>query len=119
MTVKDMIKAYLTEHGFDGLYGDDCGCKVDDIAPCGKIKGNCETGYLLLYDELCNYGRYDFHIGPKPNAEINPCGSYHDMTPCGTCMHYEAKRCTHNPMGRLLPCSYWMRAASAKVTWDE
>ena len=35
MTVHEIILDYLEEHGFDGLCTDECGCSVDDLAPCG------------------------------------------------------------------------------------
>ena len=34
MTVHEIVLEYLEEHGFDGLCTDDCGCSVDDLAPC-------------------------------------------------------------------------------------
>lgn len=59
-TVKEILTEYLKANGFDGLYIDDCGCTVDDIAPCGHIDNNCTPGYLRPCDCGC-----DNHIGPK------------------------------------------------------
>ncbi len=33
-TVKDIIVNYLRANGFDALCGEECGCGIDDIAPC-------------------------------------------------------------------------------------
>lgn len=35
MTVREIIVEYLKAHGCDGLAGEDCGCGIGDIAPCG------------------------------------------------------------------------------------
>jgi hypothetical protein len=53
MMVIEIVKKYLKENGFDGLVGDDCGCGIEDLAPCGcdsiascsaaiKVKQHCE-----------------------------------------------------------------------------
>ena len=48
MTVIEIIQGYLREYGFDGLAGDECGCLLDDIAPCGEMNVNdCEAGYKI------------------------------------------------------------------------
>lgn len=41
ITAKEILVAYLKEHGFDGLCGDECGCGVDDIAPCYEYNMAC------------------------------------------------------------------------------
>ena len=33
MNVKEIVKKYLDENGFDGLCGFHCGCEKDDLAP--------------------------------------------------------------------------------------
>ena len=35
MTVKEITKAWLEGHQFDGLAGDECGCELSDLMPCG------------------------------------------------------------------------------------
>lgn len=41
-TTKDMVRDWLTAHGYDGLYdGDECGCSVDDLAPCEQMGQDC------------------------------------------------------------------------------
>ena len=67
MTVTEIVKKYLKENGYDGLYSEDCGCEVDDLAPCCEYGMECESGYRLPCDpKTCTAdGDCDFHIGPK------------------------------------------------------
>ena len=58
-TVIDIIKQYLVDNDYDGLYNDeiDCACEVSDLAPCCEIsKGECTSGYKH------KLGDYDFTI---------------------------------------------------------
>ena len=55
MNVREIVKAYLIENGFDGLYNPDnqdgCGCKINDLFPCEEIQDECCAGYLVkCYD---------------------------------------------------------------------
>ena len=34
MTVKEIVKKWLEDNGYDGLAGEDCGCKLDDLFCC-------------------------------------------------------------------------------------
>lgn len=49
--VVDMIKEYLKNHNFDGLCcldGDEnCGCGIDDLAPCGEIGMYCQPAIKI------------------------------------------------------------------------
>ena len=47
MNVMDILKDWLKEHGYDGIYneGDQCGCELDDLAPC--VERCCEPGYKI------------------------------------------------------------------------
>ncbi len=35
MKVPEIVADWLRSHGYDGLYTDDCGCTLDDLAQCG------------------------------------------------------------------------------------
>ena len=52
--VKRMAAEYIKEHGYDGLCNDECGCGIDDLAPCGEPMGNCTAAFKgaddLFYD---------------------------------------------------------------------
>lgn len=65
MTVKEIVKKYLEDNGFDGLWSEyDCACKKDNLMPCGgEDILNCEAGYLMPCPEDC--GEHDWHIGKK------------------------------------------------------
>ena len=68
MDVREIIKKYLIDNGFDGLFDpDECACEIADLMPCGEYCGSCEPGYK----GPCDCGDHDFHIGPKtePGAE--------------------------------------------------
>jgi hypothetical protein len=44
MNCKEIIKTYLVQHGYDGLYAEDCGCFLSDLFPCGECFENCRPG---------------------------------------------------------------------------
>ena len=67
--VREITKEYLEENGYDGLFGSDCGCSIDDLMPCcSESIMNCEAGYKVKCDpETCEAdGDCEFHIGPTP-----------------------------------------------------
>lgn len=37
----ESIKKHLEKIGADGLAGDDCGCSIDNLAPCEDRPGDC------------------------------------------------------------------------------
>jgi hypothetical protein len=47
MDCKDIVEAYLKEHGFDGLFNDwgECGCELGDLFPCCESISDCQPGY--------------------------------------------------------------------------
>ena len=64
-TVKEIVKKYLEDNKFDGLFSDgECACIIDDLAPCDGICFECEAGYKHEGDS-----EYDFYIKPdKPTT---------------------------------------------------
>jgi hypothetical protein len=65
MDVKQIVIAYLRMNGYDGLYLDcNCGCEIDDLAPCGQFNEACAPGYKRP-DKT---GEHAFFIAPKPRS---------------------------------------------------
>ena len=67
--VRDIVKIYLTEHNYDGLYDDDgeCACLLDDLMPCDQETAlDCIPG----------------HTTPCPggeNCQFDPDGDHYHM----------------------------------------
>lgn len=61
MNITDIVKKYLTDNGYDGLFNGsaECACKCDDIGPCydGMIS-DCEAGYEVS----CSGEDCEFHL---------------------------------------------------------
>lgn len=49
-TVRSAIEKHCIRFRYDGLAGDDCGCFVDDLFPCGEVNADCVFG-LVRTDE--------------------------------------------------------------------
>ena len=64
MTVKEIVEAWLKTNGYGGLWSDECGCELSDLAPCGQMDESCcEAGYKVNCDENCNHDEpCDWHI---------------------------------------------------------
>ncbi len=69
MTLHDIVKEWLEKNGYEGLYSvdADCGCKLDDLMPCGEPGMNCRAGHVVPCDpETCGAdGDCPWHIGKK------------------------------------------------------
>ena len=71
ITVKEIVKEYLTLHGFTGLFDTNgCGCEIDDLMPCiDNSCDGCEAGYRKVctpedYEE-CGCGSYEGYAENK------------------------------------------------------
>jgi len=49
MNVKQIVKKYLADNGYDGLYAGECGCRRTDLFPCDTDPGKCKPGYIEWY----------------------------------------------------------------------
>ena len=47
--VKEIVRLWLEANGYDGLFNEngECGCTLDDLAPCGEMSGDCRAGYKV------------------------------------------------------------------------
>jgi hypothetical protein len=77
MEVKEIVKKYLEDNGFDGLFfPGECGCMKDELMPCENMCADCEAGYLINEDtpgidkEKYNFEEYTFYI-----VREKPCSS--------------------------------------------
>lgn len=68
VNVASIVRAWLKEHGYDGLYSpsEECGCGVDDLFPCGYCQeGECMPAYRYPDPE----GELDLVYGPEKPKE--------------------------------------------------
>ncbi len=52
--VRDIVKRWLKENGYHGLYSDggECACQLSDLQPCGENFSDCIPGIKKTWDEL-------------------------------------------------------------------
>jgi hypothetical protein len=63
MNVKAIVKKYLTENGYDGLYKGECGCRKNDLIACGGPAVFCRPGYFKWGKDP--WGDREWSIVPK------------------------------------------------------
>ncbi|MHC4867547.1 MAG: hypothetical protein ACYTEX_26040 [Planctomycetota bacterium] len=49
MTIREALTDWLKSHGFEGLSSEmsECGCALDDLAPCDGPYWDCEPGHKI------------------------------------------------------------------------
>jgi hypothetical protein len=79
-TVLTMVRDRLIDDGYDGLTNEeDCGCDLENLAPCSSIGEDCRAGYKVP----CNCGECDWHIvaeRPDAEGESGVCGPMPGIT---------------------------------------
>lgn len=74
MTVKEALIEYMKANRYEGLVGDECGCVLDELMPCG-VEGldQCELGHIVPCPKEgnceCEGQDDDTHIVPGPVTE--------------------------------------------------
>lgn len=43
--LKAIVGDWLATNGFDGLAGDECGCGIDELFPCGDPSPDCRAAH--------------------------------------------------------------------------
>jgi hypothetical protein len=77
---KNIIKKYLKDNGFDGLYfPGECACKIDDLVSCDGGFSNCLPGYLHPGDSDTAW-----YIKKEPYASTNQ-QEQEGILPCRFC----------------------------------
>ena len=54
MDVQEIIKEYLKDNKYDGLYNEEgqCACELPGLQPCGENFSDCIPGIKKTWDEL-------------------------------------------------------------------
>ena len=52
MTVREIVKKYLLENGYDGLANNCYGCNLENLIQCNVPCEDCEAGYRVLVKDL-------------------------------------------------------------------
>ena len=69
MTAKDILTQWLTEHGYDGLCSNECGCPIEDLNCCEGPCLDCVPGYKA--DDPTGESRYLIVSEKDWNGETN------------------------------------------------
>ncbi len=70
MTVGEIVAKYLKANGYDGLRNDDCGCSLEDFAPCMEgVMSNCEAAYKVEVDPEDESGWGSWMVTEKPKGQ--------------------------------------------------
>jgi hypothetical protein len=69
-SIKEIVKKYLEDNGFDGLFNPgECSCENEDLTPCqSPNEDTCSAGYKVPCPSYC--GEHDFHIQEEKIAEL-------------------------------------------------
>lgn len=72
--VEDIIKQWLKDNGYDGLFHEnDCGCWMDRFRPCGESMAECVPGHKYKCTDQDSEFFDAWCIGPKePTPEQSP-----------------------------------------------
>lgn len=62
MNIKEIVRQYLVQHTYDGLYNDECWCTINDLMSCDGCKDDCMPGCFI---DKKDWDKYPGCIGAK------------------------------------------------------
>jgi hypothetical protein len=71
LTVISILKSWLKDKGYDGLYNDDldCGCFIEDIMPCCSYSGACLPGVKKFVQDDEYFDERTLILGSKDTPD--------------------------------------------------
>ena len=72
MNCKEIVEKYLKDNGYDGIAGEECGCVIGDLMPCGEFGYDCVPGYIAPCpgpEECPLGGDCEFHISTEKQEQ--------------------------------------------------
>lgn len=69
MDVKQIIKKWLADNGYDGLCGFGCGCGLDDLMPCSGCDC-CQPAYKVICEKC---GQELYQLTKEQPKECDNC----------------------------------------------
>ena len=68
-TIREIVRDWLREHGYDGLYYEDCGCSVepDQIMMCGEPSDGCRAGVRRKDCSGCTQLKVGCYVKGRPD----------------------------------------------------
>ncbi|MAF43032.1 MAG: hypothetical protein CMI54_02515 [Parcubacteria group bacterium] len=86
MIVALIVKEYLERSQFEGLQSGDgeCGCDIDDLAPCGEMQQDCVPAYKKMgCPDECGMG-CEYHM-VQDEQKFDKETIEHYLLPCPFC----------------------------------
>ena len=82
ITGKEIAAKWLKENGYDGLCNDECGCSVDDLAPCGDSTDDCMAAYMThVFEGDDDYDLYSV-VRPEIKEAVQPAANTQSIKCC-------------------------------------
>ena len=63
--LRGIVKRWLTDNGYDGLCNVECGCRKNDLFPCGSDPGRCIPGYIEWFRYEDDFDNRQYKIVKK------------------------------------------------------
>jgi hypothetical protein len=87
--LKEIVKEWLVENGYDGLClpEQECGCPLRALMPCSEPSDQCQAGHKVMRDD----GDWIIVVGKKAFEERSCDVRAIASADVRRCLHYEEK----------------------------